>query len=113
MLVSNQLYAISLIKNVKKYDLTPKPYSGGCDGDPFHVDRSQVRLGKIDNRGVYSIFEEYIHRPPSPVRLLAQVSWGELAEKYGDPANEQVFHVTDLVGRKWAAAYLKEHSQKL
>jgi hypothetical protein len=32
--------------------------------------------------------------PPIPVALLDKVAWGELAEKYGNEGNDQVFHYT-------------------
>jgi len=86
-------------------------YGGGCDGDPFHVDRSQVLLGNMNDCSIHSCYEQYVHNQPMPVRLLSEVTWRELAEKFGDPDNEQVFHVTDLVGRKWSEAYLRECSK--
>lgn len=87
-------------------------FGGGCDGDPFHVDKDQVRLGNIRDDGIVCLFEDLLEEPPAPVRLLSVVTWGELADKYGNPDNHQAFHVTDLVGRKWAAQYLREYGER-
>ena len=54
-------------------------------------------------------YERYLNEPPEPVILLNEVTWGELAEKYGNPDNDQVFHFTDITERKWAESYLREH----
>lgn len=83
-------------------------YGGGCDGDPFHGYKKQVLLGNLNDDSIHQCYEGYLNDPPKPVRLLSDVSVGELAEKYGDPNNELVHHTTDLVGRKWAEAYLKD-----
>ena len=84
-------------------------FGGGCDGDPFHLCRNQVLLGSIDKNGIVACYEKYMNDPPEPVKILSEVSWGELAERYGDPDNDQVFHVSSLPGLKWAQEYLREY----
>lgn len=84
-------------------------FGGGCDGDPFHFCRDQVLLGSIDENGIMACYEKYMNDPPEPMKILSEVSWGELAERYGDPDNDQVFHVSSLPGLKWAELYLKEY----
>ncbi|MCK5036888.1 MAG: radical SAM protein [Candidatus Sabulitectum sp.] len=83
-------------------------YGGGCDGDPFHDYKNQVLLGNLNKESIHQCYEAYLNNPPRPVKLLSEISWGELAEKYGDPNNELVHHTTDLTGRKWSEAYLKD-----
>ena len=83
-------------------------YGGGCDGDPFHDYKNLLLLGNLNEESIYQCYEGYLNNPPGPVRLLSDISWGELAEKYGDPNNELVHHRTDLTGRKWPEAYLKD-----
>lgn len=83
-------------------------YGGGCDGDPFHDYKNLVILGNLNEESIHQCYEKYLINPPEPVRLLSDISWGELAEKYGDPDNELVHHTSDLPGRKWAEAYLKD-----
>lgn len=84
-------------------------FGGGCDGDPFHFCRNQVLLGSIVENGILTCYEKYLNDPPEPVKILSEVSWGELAERYGDPDNDQVFHVSSLPGLKWAELYLREY----
>lgn len=86
-------------------------FGGGCDGDPFHFCRNQVLLGSIDENGIMACYEKYMNDPPEPVKILSEVSWGELAERYGDPDNDHVFHVSSLPGLKWAELYLRERLQ--
>ncbi|MCK5117662.1 MAG: hypothetical protein KAR44_13785 [Candidatus Aegiribacteria sp.] len=86
-------------------------YGGGCDGDPFQVDKNQVLLGNMNDCGIHSSYEKYLNDPPKPVTLLSEVTWGELAEKYGNPDNDEVFHITDLTGRKWSESYLRDIMQ--
>ncbi len=84
-------------------------YGGGCDGDPFYFDKSQVLLGNMNDENIFYSYEKYLNDPPKPVRVLSEVTWRELAEKYGNPDNDEVFHITDLPGRKWSEAYLKAY----
>ncbi|MCK5133562.1 MAG: hypothetical protein KAR40_15585 [Candidatus Sabulitectum sp.] len=86
-------------------------YGGGCDGDPFHSYKSQVLLGNLKNESIHTCYERYQNNLPEPVSLLSEITWGELAKKYGDPDNEQVHHITDLTGRKWSEAYLRDCMQ--
>lgn len=83
-------------------------YGGGCDGDPFSIIKEQVYLGSMKEDGIATAYQRYLDDPPAPARLLHEASWAELARRYGDPDDSQVFHYTDLVGRKWAEAYLKD-----
>ena len=87
-------------------------FGGGCDGDPFSFVKEKVFLGNLEESGISSCYEKYLNDPPTPVTLLEQVTWSELAEKYGNKENNEVFHYTDLIGTKWAEEYLREHFEK-
>lgn len=79
-------------------------YGGGCDGDPFHFAKDQVLLGNLKSESIHSCYEKYLNNPPKPVRLLSEITWGELAKKYGDPDNERVYHnhiSIDAVNMRW------------
>lgn len=81
-------------------------FGGGCDGDPFGKYREMMFLGNLEQDSMGSCLDKYLNDPPRPVTLLDRVTWRELAERYGNERNDQVFHYTDLTGRKWAEAYL-------
>ncbi len=52
------------------------------------------------------MLEAYLEKPPRSIRLLNEITWGELAERYGDRANDEIYWLDDLPAHKWAAAYL-------
>lgn len=83
-------------------------YGGGCDGDPYDFIKNLTYLGNMETEGISACFTKYLSDPPEPVKLLDEVTWKELAQKYGDSENDQVFHYTDFTGRKWAEAYLRD-----
>ncbi len=88
-------------------------FGGGCDGDPFSFVRDKVFLGNLEKTTLSSCYHKYLNEPPEPVRLLDQVTWGELAADFGNKENDQVFHYTDLTGRKWPTEYLRAHYEKI
>jgi len=83
-------------------------YGGGCDGDPFNFIKSQVHLGNLRKTDFKSCYENYLNHPPEPVKLLDNVTWAELAGKYGSSDSDHVFHYTDIVGLRWSERYLRE-----
>lgn len=83
-------------------------YGGGCDGDPFHFIKDRLFLGNLKKQNISTCFEKYLNDPPEPVKLLQEVTWAELARKYGNRENDQVFHYTDLIGMKWSEEYLRD-----
>jgi len=83
-------------------------FGGGCDGDPFCEYREMMLLGNLEQDSFGSCLEKYMNHPPRPVTLLDRVTWGELAQRYGNELNDKVYHYTDLTGRKWAEAYLRD-----
>ncbi len=84
-------------------------FGGGCDGDPFCFVKDRVFLGNLDTTTMSECFSKYLNEPPEPVQLLDQITWGELAEKYGDKENEGVFFHSSLTKRKWPAEYLRDY----
>jgi hypothetical protein len=65
-------------------------------------------LGELD-AGFLPLLEVYQQKPPQGMKLLRKVTWGELAERYGDRASDEMYWLNDLPSHKWAAAYLREH----
>ena len=84
-------------------------FGGGCDGDPFCFVKDRVFLGNLESTSMSECFSTYLNEPPEPVKLLERITWGELAENYGDKGNEGVFFHSSLTGRKWPAEYLREY----
>lgn len=84
-------------------------FGGGCDGDPFCFVKERVFLGNLEKSTMSSCYHKYLNEPPEPVRLLEQITWGELAEKFGDKENDEVFFLSSLPGRRWPAMYLREY----
>jgi hypothetical protein len=70
-----------------------------------------VFLGNLQETSVSSCYRRYLDNPPEPVTLLEKATWAELAKKFGDERNDEVYHYTDLPG-KWGEAYLREHFGK-
>jgi len=68
----------------------------------------QFCLGKLGDDGFLPLLEAYLEARPQGIRLLEQVTWGELAEQYGDRANDEIYWLNDLPTHKWAATYLRE-----
>ena len=71
--------------------------------------RQHFRVGELDRRGFSSVIAALqTEQVPSGIAALNQTTWGELAEKYGDKENDEIFYIGDLPQGKWAAAYLRE-----
>lgn len=83
-------------------------YGGGCDGDPFYFIKDRMFLGNLKKQDIHSCYAKYLNDPPEPSKLLDQVTWGELARKYGNRESDHMYHYTDLVGMKWSEEYLRE-----
>jgi hypothetical protein len=83
-------------------------YGGGCDGDPFGFMKKQVLLGNLERMSACACYDKYLNHPPEPVSILEGITWAELARKYGNTDNDEVFHFTSLIGSKWSEQYLRE-----
>lgn len=68
----------------------------------------QFLLGELGDDGFVPLLEAYQQKPPRGIEVLEQVTWGELAERYGDRDNDEIYWLNDLPMHKWAAAYLRE-----
>ncbi|MCD4654976.1 radical SAM protein [bacterium] len=81
-------------------------YGGGCDHAPPPELLPHLVIGNLKEEGFDVLVKKYLEDPPKAFRILDQVTWGELAEKYGDRDNDAIFFINDLVGNKWATQYI-------
>ncbi|MBN1880465.1 radical SAM protein [bacterium] len=85
---------------------------GSCDGGGIPAAAPDLRdrfcLGSLGSEGFLPLLTQYSTAKPDPVKLLESISWGELAERYGDAANDEIYYLNDLPQHKWAALYLLE-----
>lgn len=70
--------------------------------------RKNLKLGRLSDDGFEPLIKQYVNSPPEPVKALREITWGELAQRYGDSNNEEVFYLKDLIYSKWASMYLEE-----
>jgi len=63
-------------------------------------------LGTLDESGFQPLLDCYRNNPPPGVELLTGITWSELAIRYGDKTNDEIFWLNDLPSHKWAAPYL-------
>lgn len=94
-------------------DRDRRVYAGGaCDSGGIAAAAPELReaffLGNLGGAGLRPLLESYRRAHPRALRLLDQVTWGELARRYGDRENDELYHLSDLPENKWAAAYLLE-----
>lgn len=83
-------------------------FGGGCDGDPFGFMKDRMLLGNLRKQDIHACYQKYLNNPPEPLGVLNELTWRELALKYGNQSNDQVFYYLDLIGRKWSEAYLRD-----
>lgn len=88
-------------------------YCGGaCDSGGIASAVPELRnafyLGTLGDKGFTPFLEVYRNNPPPGIQLLNTVTWGELAEQYGDRTNDEIYYLNDLPENKWAAAHLCE-----
>jgi MoaA/NifB/PqqE/SkfB family radical SAM enzyme len=82
--------------------------AGGCDSVPPLEFLPFLELGTLDEKGLLPFAEGYARELPLPMKLLRGLTWGELAERYGDRDNEHLYHLMSISGQKWATLYLRE-----
>lgn len=68
--------------------------------------RGEFTMGTLDERGLFPFVRAYVECPPRGVALLGEITWGELAERYGNAAGDEMYYLEDLPNNKWAATYL-------
>jgi Radical SAM superfamily len=68
--------------------------------------RESFLLGTLGPDGFPPLIEGLQKSSPPAIALLDGVTFGELAERYGDPENDEIYFLDDLPSHKWAAAYL-------
>ena len=85
---------------------------GACDSGGIVAAAPELSaefcLGTLSEEGFKPLVESYQQSPPRSIQLLDGITWGELAEKYGDRTNDEIYHLNDLPENKWATAYLLE-----
>jgi len=81
--------------------------SGGIIGVAPWIGAELV-AGNLKETDLACIIENYSSNQPAILRSIENVTWGELAEKYGDLNNDELFHKDDLVKSKWMGMYLEE-----
>ena len=91
-------------------------YAGGaCDTSGAINAAPEVRqefaLGKLGPEGFGPLLEQLRQTPSRGLRWLDDVTWGDLATRYGDRANDEIYWLNDLPNSKWAAAYLLERAR--
>ncbi|MBN2383939.1 radical SAM protein [bacterium] len=65
-------------------------------------------LGKLTDEGFPPLLEKFLKRELPVMERLENINWAQLAERYGDPANDEIFYLYDLPTNKWSAAYLRD-----
>jgi MoaA/NifB/PqqE/SkfB family radical SAM enzyme len=88
-------------------------YCGGscdCGGIAAAIPEMKAvfSLGKLTDAGFLPLIESYQQKPPAVIQYLDNITWGELAKKYGDPTNDEFYYLNDLPEQKWAAKYLSD-----
>ncbi len=84
--------------------------SGGIAGAVPEMHR-EFALGRLGDGGFPALLERLEQQPPRPLAWLREVTWGELAARYGDRTSDEVYRLDDLPQHKWAAAYLRERAR--
>ncbi|MCP4231338.1 MAG: hypothetical protein GY771_14480 [bacterium] len=89
-------------------------YDGGtCDSGgylgvfPEYAD--QFYLGELGDDGFKPIIDNYFEDKPEILKFLSGVTWGELAQEFGDGANDELFYDFDLVKNRWARMFVGKY----
>lgn len=84
---------------------------GGCDSNGLlglmPELKGDLKLGNLRDQPLSDMVGNFFAEPPKPLRQLWDMTAGELADKYGDPMNAELFHRDDLVKNKWGAMALR------
>lgn len=67
---------------------------------------AEFYLGTLGEQGFLPMLDAFQQERPRGLQLLEAISWGELAGRYGDRANDEIYYLDDLPEVKWAAGYL-------
>lgn len=85
-------------------------FAGGCHGEPFTEHRERMVLGSFpENRDISFFLEQAVKRPPEQVKVLSGITFGQLAELYGNADSDTVYRIQDLVVNKWGSMFLKNN----
>lgn len=83
---------------------------GACDSGGIAAAVPELKkyffLGELNEEGFEPLLENYRLHRPQILGTLDRITWGELAERYGDRSNDEIFYLNDLPEHKWSAAFL-------
>jgi hypothetical protein len=82
--------------------------AGGYNASPPAEFLPFLELGTLDERGLVRFADAYMNELPLPMKLLRGITWGELAEKYGDRENQHIYEMMSIPKQKWATLFLRE-----
>lgn len=101
--------------NSLTFDLDPDMNAycgGGCDSNGLlglmPELKDDLKLGNLKQDSMCDLVNRYFDETPRPLKLLWDMTAGSLAEKYGDPSNDELFFKDDLVKNKWGTMALRE-----
>ncbi len=83
-------------------------YGGDCDSAPFPELRPYLKIGSLKNECLASMIKKAVNDPPLPFKILQRTNRRELAEQYGDEANDRIYWLNDLIVNKWGRLHLKK-----
>lgn len=84
-------------------------YAGGCHGEPFRDHRRKMMLGSFhENQDIGFYLRAAADRLPEQAKVLSEASFGELADRFGDPDSDLVYRIQDLAVNKWGAMLLDQ-----
>lgn len=82
-------------------------YGGACDTAPPPELLPDLTIGTLTDDGFDPLIETYRNHPPELFRRLGETTWKTLAQNCGDPTEEGVYLINDLVANKWVANYFQ------
>lgn len=66
------------------------------------------KLGNLEEAGFKPLLDNFLTGKWSGFTHLDSLTWGELADRYGDRDNDEIYWLFDLPGNKWPAMHLQK-----
>jgi hypothetical protein len=82
--------------------------SGGLAG-ALPEFKNEFSLGRLGEKSLAAMLEGYRAEPPAIIKTAGAVTWGELAEKYASPVNDELFAPHDLIVSRWVRDYVRKN----
>lgn len=70
--------------------------------------REEFRVGDLSSDSIRDIVKGFAERYPRLMRLLQEITLGELSQQYGDPENKRIYYRQNLVNQVWVSRYLRD-----